>query len=612
MAIITKQYSNGMIFRGDVNNSLFHPTGRSEFNNYNVEQTGYNQKLFDYYINHFQYSNAYKYASMFHYKDPEKELDKRAELIGVRMNNAKREALAKNIVDEKQSQALDFTDAIFSSNGLAYLNPENNSYVKAFEDYKNDLGSTDERKASKVSVTFSREKQTLFGTSWLDWLVHDNPNNYKNFTEEFGYNDDYLINNGVNIDNNNGEVTLTFDKSNPISNKLLYDIASSQNAQSQGALNVKIKGYDDNGEIEQPRYEISNPLTDFYNMVSHAALNRHLNDLRYMRDTINDATRQKQSLEISSEGNGLVYSSRIYGFSSDKVAQLWRAYEYQEDTQIRTQIKALIDHENETLYNQLMGIGLSNYEVTTDYFKRDGVLHKTTSAESVELKNVLSEGLASGKAVFQDMESGGTFGTLVTIPAKNVGDDEKEKSEVNIFIKGFREKEIQKKIASDNTYAAIHELDLMESFGTNYELKDGRTIGVERHGTGKDLVKAFYVKDSDGNIEYVNQQDLLPLLEEEQGVDKIYEETYNKHINADGDIIDSNNLYEELRRYSIALTNNTYRNTDEITMEDLFDEQGNLKSLEVLRKDVNFVKKNKLDAAMRIYLMLMEQYSWLQ
>ena len=588
-------FNQGYSWNGEYSDTIFTPSGYKS----DIRQ-GYDQKLFDHYVNNFDYGNARKYLSMFSFdNDPERENKKRALLVDLEREEKRRQAFTKAAGSNDNIDAVNFSSSVFNKQALAEVDPRN-PYKQRFNE-KKDFIFEREQGGEKIQLNFGREDDELL---W-GLIKSHNSNCFKDFMKASGYNETYLKNNGVVIgkDQYNNDI-VTIDYNNPIANEILYNIgkhSTASNPYDLGKLigtRVSYKVLDKNDkELKKSGEPTYNPFN--FNKVRGA-------DDYYLRQ-LSDLIEEPKSIEkvVEDRAEKRTYSSLLYGYLDDRAAQAMQRLEYETDSGTRQALKSIVDNQNTLMMNQLIGAGLHNYQIYTDrYNDEDGdqTMVEIDSGRISEVSNVLSEAIAKNKLYVQLAEVNGMFGAYLTVPGTTKDGDVKTKS-FSVFVNGFLADEVKSRMQGDNTYLAVHEMDDITAFDYEKDLNDGRSIGKEM----TELGEQWYIKDRDGNKENVTSNQILSTLKVEYGLEKGYESLYNKYTNLKGEVTNIKELNQILRRYTIGIINNAYSDAEDITEEEAFDG----KEGAAVRDDytVGWMKNNKLNEARQFYAKLLNRFN---
>ena len=594
-------------FFGDKNSSIFKP---NMFKGDANPDNGFNQDLLDFYLNKGDYLNAAKYSSMFYYNDPKKELNHRASIREIKEKAYASQAMYKNAVTSDDKQALDFQAGIYDSSLYGTLNNDN-KYFKQYKSVFDKIGSDSDTPASRLSVTFTNEQgifARLFGL--------DDDNSYSNFLENAGYNEEYLDQNGIRISKtNDGQVTLEFDTNNAVSRRLMYNIGKFSTNTGGGDSKLIVKGYDLKGNLLNDPYAANENYNDVAALsgmgVSTARINGELGmeQLRELASVVDETKDREQS--IMDDALNRTYSTNLYGAESDQINMLQQQLLF-ADSEGRAAIKATIDELRKNTTNQLMGIGLTEYEVYSNAENEDGdmTLRSMNTEQRQELRNYIATALSEGKLNYQLAEVNGHFGCYVTIPAKSskflrYGGKDEERV-IDIFVDGFLADEAKAAVERDTQYAAIHELDQMEAWGYTKELSDGRKIVPMRSGRDGEQTY-FQVIDKDGNAENKSKSELLPLLNVDNIIENGADMLFREFTNSDGNITNQQEFENMAKAIAIKAGNSMFPNVQD------FDADLSIFNLtEEDRKKLNFGMDEELSEIQRIYLELLTKIQRMQ
>lgn len=517
------------------------------------EDYQFKQELFDQYISNRQYEDAANYANQFHFNDPKMQRAHLNDIANLRRNGRILASCYKKIHDTQTLNKVEFFDKVFVNGGLETL--ENNEYANKFIEAKRKLGSfsggitaeTDNKginiyyksqEATKLEITFQPKVQKFLG---IDWLAKDNNKNIDNFYTQSGLNERALKAQGVEVINKDGRTTLRFDKSNPLANKIIYNLPRRERngdtpiPQIGGNIDVSIVGLDSKNR------RIKNQ-----NMFSN---------LTQIQDIIDSAKNTKEQYFKQNDLTEKQYSSTVAGNIDDNLAMLQEALKEGSITQqeFNKQYSINCGYIDSVLRN----IGSGNYEMYSNKFNEetsDETLNPVDNEKRNELINAIT---ATNKANvhLSSMISNGKIGTLVELDAAGLTSKQQEKLEgtnddqlsngrrIQIFIPGLFQEQAQEKINRNTSSQAVQEANSMQDYDYDYKTQDGKTLTYD--GLGGYIYDGEQI-DKDNAVKIINK-------------DLIIQDAVNNlqfyYLNKDNKLIDKTNYENKARELAIKACN---------------------------------------------------------
>ena len=517
------------------------------------EDYQFKQELFDQYISNRQYEDAANYANQFHFNNPRIQRAHLNDIANLRRNGRILASCYTKIHDTQTLNKVEFFDKVFVNGGLETL--ENNEYANKFIEAKRKLGSfsggitaeTDNKgvniyyksqEATKIEVTFQPKVQKFLG---IDWLAKDNDKNIDNFYTQSGLNERALKAQGVEVINKDGRTTLRFDKSNPLANKIIYNLPRRERngdtpiPQIGGNIDVSIVGLDSKNR------RIKNQ-----NMFSN---------LTQIQDIIDSAKNTKEQYFKQNDLTEKQYSSTVAGNIDDNLAMLQEALKEGSITQqeFNKQYSINCGYIDSVLRN----IGSGNYEMYSNKFNEetsDETLNPVIDEKRNELINAIT---ATNKANvhLSSMISNGKIGTLVELDAAGLTSKQQEKLEgtnddqlsngrrIQIFIPGLFQEQAQEKINRNTSSQAVQEANSMQDYDYDYKTQDGKTLTYD--GLGGYIYDGEQI-DKDNAIKIINK-------------DLIIQDAVNNlqfyYLNKDNKLIDKTNYENKARELAIKACN---------------------------------------------------------
>lgn len=517
------------------------------------ESKQFNDDYFNQLISNRQYEDAANYANQFHFNDPKMQRAHLNDIANLRRNGRILASCYNKIHDTQTLNKVEFFDKVFVNGGLETL--ENNEYANKFIEAKRKLGSfsggitaeTDNKgvniyyksqEATKLEVTFQPKVQKFLG---IDWLAKDNDKNIDNFYTQSGLNERALKAQGVEVINKDGRTTLRFDKSNPLANKIIYNLPRRERngdtpiPQIGGNIDVSIIGLDSKNR------RIKNQ-----NMFSN---------LTQIQDIIDSAKNTKEQYFKQNDLIEKQYSSTVAGNIDDNLAMLQEALKEGSITQqeFNKQYSINCGYIDSVLRN----IGSGNYEMYSNKFNEetsDETLNPVIDEKRNELINAIT---ATNKANvhLSSMISNGKIGTLVELDAAGLTSKQQEKLEgtdddqlsngrrIQIFIPGLFQEQAQEKINRNTSSQAVQEANSMQDYDYDYKTQDGKTLTYD--GLGGYIYDGEQI-DKDNAVKIINK-------------DLIIQDAVNNlqfyYLNKDNKLIDKTNYENKARELAIKACN---------------------------------------------------------
>ena len=493
----------------------------------------FDENKFNEMISNRQYSDAADYASKFRFNDPRVQQQLESNIANLRRNGRILGAIYGKIQNPQDLANVEFYDNVFVDGGIDKL-PKNttgdsslNTAVDDFIAMKSRLGSSENGEATALSITFQPKKQTLLG---VDWLIPDNDINIDNFYQNSGITEKELIDSGVQVLHKDGKTILKFNKSNPMANKILYNLPTGGDNRIGDIpvldfdMPIKIQGYDDKG-----------------NVVGGYG-SRH--EIRQIQDLINSTKQTKENYfqELNTEKD---YSSTIGPAVDDTLSALQSMYmsgQIDETTFNREYKKncGIIDAA-------ISSLGSGHYEMYSNSFNENPNDERLSPMDN-EQRSYIARMIGSASPKNRQlltMVSNGKIGTLVVINAENANPkDLAENSDAadmtktrrfEVFIPGLLAEQAQAKINADSKASAIQELNAMQDWGYEYPLADGTKLSADGFGGFK---KGDVTIDKNQAIREINK---AMIIERSLSTLKFeYLNTNNEMINKDA--------YEQMAR----------------------------------------------------------------
>lgn len=569
----------------------------------------FNDAYFNNLISTRRYADAADYAAQYHFNDPEVQKAHENDIINLRRNGRVLGAIYGRIQDDDTLKKIEFFDSALSDGGLEKLNvtntkdPTYNTYadqfIKAKEELGNEMENTgwfpdvkkDGRKATGLTVHFAPTKRKFLG---IDWLAADNDNSIEEFYNTSGLSEQDLKKAGVDVIHKDGATSLKFDKSNPLANKILYNIPEHMSLQGplsplgNGNVPVNVTGYDDKGDISYGKKNVSE-----------------------LKSLISEAKAAKEEVFSKLNLEHRDYSSTIGPILSDELSALKQSLASGEitETQYNQQAKALAPH----VFSAIYSLGSGNYQMYSNKYNEDTTdetLVPMGNKERGELVDLINN-YAPKDIDVSAMVSNGKIGTLITLKGtgNETASDKNDGHRVQIFVPGLLQEEAQQKINRNTSTRAVQELNSMIDWGYDYKLRDGSSVSVNGKG---EFLKDDKVIDKESAIREINK-------------DMIMEDAISnlkfQYMNSDGNIID-NIKYEQMSKLlSMNAVQDIYQDihlninpqTLDVTITDKYGNVHNPDDIfdrKVSRENTQYEVYNRLEEIYAMYNELMNELNY--
>lgn len=504
------------------------------------ESKQFNNDYFNQLISNRQYEDAANYANQFHFNDPKMQRAHLNDIANLRRNGRILASCYNKIHDTQTLNKVEFFDKVFVNGGLETL--ENNEYTNKFIEAKRKLGSfsnsSNPIEATKLEVTFQPKVQKFLG---IDWLAKDNDKNIDNFYAQSGLNEKALKVQGVEVINKDGKTTLRFDKSNPLANKIIYNLPRRERngdtpiPQIGGNIDVSIVGLDSKNR------RIKNQ-----NMFSN---------LTQIQDIIDSAKNTKEQYFKQNDLTEKQYSSIVAGNIDDNLAMLQEAVKNGSISQQEFNKQYSINCGD--IDSVLRNIGTGEYEMYSNKFNEETSDETLNPVDNEKRNKLINAITATNKANvhLSSMISNGKIGTLVELDAAGLTSKQQENLEgtdddqlsngrrIQIFIPGLFQKQAQEKINRNTSSQAIQEANSMQDYDYDYKTQDGKTLTYD--GLGGYIYDGEQI-DKDNAVKIINK-------------DLIIQDAVNNlqfyYLNKDNKLIDKTNYENKSRELAIKACN---------------------------------------------------------
>lgn len=492
----------------------------------------FDENKFNEMISNRQYSDAADYASKFRFNDPRVQQQFESNIANLRRNGRILGAIYGKIQNPQDLTSVEFYDNVFVDGGIDKL-PKNNTNDKTlntavddFIEMKNRLGSSDEEEATSLTVTFQPKKQTLFG---IDWLMPDNDINIDNFYQNSGITEQELAAANVQVLHKDGRTILKFNKSNPMANKILYNLPTGGGNRAGDIpvpdfdMPIRIDGYDEKGNRvgSAGRYQV-----------------------KQIQDLINSAKAVKENYfqELSTEKD---YSSTIGPSIDDTLSTLQNMYQSGQidETTFNREYKKNCGIIDEAINS----LGSGHYEMYSNSFNdnpNDERLSPMDNEQRSRIARMISQSSPKDRHLLT-MISNGKIGTLIVIGAESTNAKDLSESSTaadmsktrrfEVFIPGLLAEQAQAKINTDTKASTIQEINAMQDWGYEYPLADGTKLSADGFGGFK---KGNVAIDKEQAIREIDKAKII-----EQSLSSLKFE----YLNTDNNIINKD-AYEQMAR----------------------------------------------------------------
>lgn len=559
----------------------------------NIDSTNmyrFQLELFNQLVNDRRFEEAYEYGKKFKRTDPKENANYNMSLYSLRQNGRKESHFYSQLQhDPDMMHQSEFYRNVFVNNGLSTLvgreSIEDNPYAKQFIDAKRRIGSELDaqgnitKEATKLSVTFKPKGSSWFLTDLLTGTDED-IDYLELFYNQSGLNEQQLKANGIAISKKDGNTTITFEKSSPIANQILYglDFQDAYKIRSSRsylpALNLAdtapiIESYDINGDKILVPYDKSK-------RTEYGAKVYQLNDLSNFKTMIDDAKNTNTKAEEFASKEDGYYKGFAIAIPAEEVKnngidealhildptdmEIYSNAYNEEDITALMPIQQLSEEDNDN-NNKVAILEYVKANADRAHFAYANYGDKTGMLISVEPYKLTNE---DAKGLSNDMD---------------VKDAYKGR-EIRVFIPGLGTEAAERAINNNSEIRAQRESNDMQKYGYNYTLYNNRTIAYD--GNGSYIYQDDYTK--------IPQDDAINLIHKTQLIEDSEFLKY-EHINKDNKIYDYSAFDNHAKEYAISaamslhpdILKERYSNDgiifvdkqgNRITIEDIFNKRG--------------------------------------
>lgn len=379
----------------------------------------------------------------------------------------------------------DDKDAITFTSGIqhGYIN-EDTSYGKTYSKVLNRIGSSNDKDATSLKIKFGTD------------------DDYINFLVNAGLQEKDLLSKNVRIGQENGNRTLTVDKSNtniPIILEGLSKIKPSRLMIGINYLGQQSSEFNPSTQMASIDLGVDSKDNIFgFNIIG---LDSEGNEIKNVSIPIhklnrlqNIVTRANSKFEQAKNGINVDFIQSELITSDFKGARHQKLINYLNEGKINPTTFNNYEKKIDEFYkNEIANAGFTRYDV---YLEGKGNNFEKINNEDKEYleKKVREAILRDDKVTYQAAMSGNMFGTLITIPAKSdtksqsIPDQGKLKSlntnaEYRVFIPNLFNDDAEKSFNADTQTRAIKQHHLLKvNNGTQY-LSDGNIISnIDNYG----------------------------------------------------------------------------------------------------------------------------------
>lgn len=559
----------------------------------NIDSTSiymFQPELFNQLVNNRRFEEAYEYGKKFRRTNPKENANYNMSLYSLRQNGRKESYFYSKLQhNPDMMHQSEFYRNVFVNNGLSNLvgreSIEDNPYAKQFIDAKRRIGSELDsqgnitKEATKLSVTFKPKGSSWFLTDLLTGTDED-VDYLELFYNQSGLNEQQLKANGVEVLFRDGNTTITFEKSSPIANQILYglnfqDAYKLRSSRSYlPAFNLAdtapiIESYDINGDKIPLTYDKSKTF-------EYAEKVHQLDDLSNFKTMIDDAkyTNTKAEEFISKEDG--YYKGFAIPVSAEKL-------------------------KNNGIDQALHVLEPSDMEIYSNAYNEEDITALMPIQQLSEKDNDNNKKVAileyvkanADRAHFAYANYGDKIGMLISVEPYKLTDKEAQNlskdmnvanaykgREIRVFIPGLGTEAAERAINKNSEIRAQRESNDMQKYGYTYTLYDNRKIAYD--GNGSYIYQDDYTK--------IPQDDAINLIHKTQLIENSEFLKY-EHINKDNKIYDYSAFDNHAKEYAISAAMSLHPNIlkeeysnngiifvdkqgNRITIEDIFSKRG--------------------------------------
>lgn len=541
-----KKEFNGYTYYGPINK-----------NYKSADEYAFNSGFFNKLMTQRRFSEAVDYLKLYHFKDHDTQRAHEADIARIEREGNIINTIYKNITDSKIKAFVEFGDAIFQNNGVESLlssdNEESRNLASQFIKKKrsflselNDDGSI-KNEAVKLGVTFkpgdklTNDQRLKLNTvnpliSLGYNLINKNDNTIDAFYERSGLTKGDLQIAGVEVIEKDGNTTLMFDKSNELSNKILFNLYK--------PLETLQK------QLQNPYYILFNGINKYNDIVGYDNKGNKLNtgvtaeELQSMIKAGVDAKDEEYNKNISKTYDA---SSILGPILTDGIEQL----NYMLDNGLISES----DYNKEwnrnysKIFSTLYGLG-PNQRMYTDIDNKeegDMTLVESTGIDKSKLLARLQSTSKNDISVAA-MANDGEFGILVTLKGAINEDGSMKRQPIKIFMPGLLVDEVQNAINSDTYTQAALRYDDMNRWGFDYTFVDNSKIEIQPDGS-------FMKVDKNGNKTEIDKDSIIKQINKDLVKRNSADNLKYQYTNVNDELINYDGYEAKTREIAISTAN---------------------------------------------------------
>lgn len=563
---------------------------KKEFQNYTYfgEQNKdnnyqYDESYFNGLIKNRQYTDAARYLKNFTFKDPDINRQFESNIYNIEREGRKLEAIYSRIENSDQLAAVDFYDRVFLNGGLEHLS-EDNEYLQDFKKYKDNLGSSGNKRAKYLQIEFKPENRTVLG---IDWLAKDNEFTFDNFCKQSGLDRTILESAGVKVVNKDGSTFITFSKDNPYANQILYNAYKPERslmpyyqemANPKKGIGESIWSYIENkinpfqGAQQNTDFITGRDVSPMHGIDENGNIiaQADASDLYGLQRQIEWAKQEKEKLFKDTGLDSSTSPIILMGNVSPEMEVLSIKHDRGEIDD--TAYKTLRDKYLKVYENEVIGLSGANNKMysnwnSEDFKNNDETLREMTTEQRQEIIQHIS-GYPS-KTSYQYAIHNDEAGLLVTIGSTRTTKNTELPGRIQVFIPGLFTDKAMERMNGDTRFRAMNELSNMELYNYKYKTIDGDNIIPIGRGL-------YDVKDNNGKIikKEISKSQALTYIDKDMIKESSARALKYQYLNKDGKLINKDAFIEHLQRISLKAANSLYNDTPDLTFEDIYNKEG--------------------------------------
>ena len=441
------------------------------------------------------------------------------------------DSMIRYATDEQQKQKYYFLNAVNEGNNLAKgVNAYYDIYTKELSQLGD--GYSDKTLGRKYDGLVEQVERTPIKATQLEFNFSKDA--YKYFLNNLNITEEELNNNNILVGDNNGNKTITINKSNPFYYKVVNGVYDAHISATRPAPDTFFDAlaypfiagdYAKNGVKYISRDNKGN-IVKQADSLSDGDFNGHMANIKAM---LSDARRVYNNLEEQANKDLIVSSFSLPW----KTAAHARADELLSTTGDTEEYNKTIQRLDGQLAGALIGLNLGQQNVWATGDSDDPNYHPLNPEEKIAYQQILRDAIREGRLGNAEDKLGGIhmamlgdkFGYQIDILPKS---DSKglfpvpwDNSNIHrtIFIENpWPEENMTQAFESRTEFQAMKELILMNQYKYPFDMDDGSVLEMGNELTG-------IYKKSDGTVENVTREQALNLLNENfikvQGVEAL-------------------------------------------------------------------------------------------